>query len=65
MEELIQAISKAVADEDKGVQEYEEMAEAFMQHGHDEYAQILRDMAAEEATHAKHLHNILAEVAKK
>lgn len=64
MDQIINAINKALSDEDEGVQTYEEMADAFKQLGHDEYAQILYDMAAEEAIHAKHLKAILAELAE-
>lgn len=64
MEKIINAIGKALSDEDEGMQTYKEMADAFMELGHEEYAQILRDMAAEEAMHAKYLNNILAELAE-
>lgn len=42
-------------DELTDVQKYSEIAKLMHDEGHDEYAQIFRDMAREEHTHAHHI----------
>lgn len=64
MEELIAEIEKHLNDEDEDMQKYEELANKFMEHGHDGIAQVLMDISAEEAIHAKHLREVIADIAK-
>lgn len=64
MEELIKEIEKHLTDEDKDMQNYKELANKFMEHGHDGIAQILMDISAEEAVHARHLREVIASIAE-
>lgn len=57
--EVLKKLKAEIPDEIKGIKEYSELSKAARENGHDEWAGMLRDMAHEECTHAKHIMYIL------
>lgn len=57
----LEEIKHELPSEFDGVSEYMKLAHEAKMHGNDGHAQILKDMAKEEYTHAKHLKCMLDE----
>lgn len=57
--EALKKLKAEIPDEIKGIKEYSELSKSAKENGHDEWAGMLRDMAHEECTHAKHIMYIL------